>query len=143
MRVAVEDLLIRSNRRNRSKRSKRSMIRDAERRQLTVMFCDPVGSTQLSGRLDPEDRSRGCHEAVAAAVAPFDSHVAQLLGDGCLVYVGCPNERGDDAEHAVHSALRVQHALAALRALRAGSEDRPEDRFFGSSGQFVGDLRPF
>ena len=122
MRVAVEDLLI------RSKRSKRAMTRDAERRQLTVMFCDPVGSTQLSGRLDPEDRIRGCHEAVAAAVTPFDSHVAQLLGDGCLVYVGCPNEHGDDAEHAVHSALRVPRALAALRALRAGSEDRPFKR---------------
>lgn len=104
MRVAVEDLLI------RSKRSKRAMTRDAERRQLTVIFCDPVGSTQLSGRLDPEDRSRGYHEAVAAAVAPFDSHVAQRLGDGCLVYVGCPNEHGDDAGQC-RSRRRHRHAL--------------------------------
>ncbi|HRI18762.1 MAG TPA: adenylate/guanylate cyclase domain-containing protein, partial [Burkholderiaceae bacterium] len=67
--------------------------RDAERRQLTVMFCDLVGSTQLAGRLDPEDLQRvirSYHDAVARAVEPFAGHVAQLLGDGCLVYFGYP-----------------------------------------------------
>jgi len=91
--------------------------RDAERRQLTVMFCDLVGSTQLSGRLDPEDLQRlirNYHQAVAAAVAPFEGHVAQLLGDGCLVYFGYPRAHEDDAERAVHSALSVLRAVAAL-----------------------------
>jgi class 3 adenylate cyclase/tetratricopeptide (TPR) repeat protein len=92
--------------------------REAERRQLTVMFCDLVGSTQLSGRLDPEDLQRlirSYHEAVTAAVAPFEGHVAQLLGDGCLVYFGYPSAHEDDAERAVHSALGVLRAVAALR----------------------------
>jgi class 3 adenylate cyclase len=61
----------------------------AERRQLTVMFCDPVGSTALSARLDPEDMGeliRAFQGAVAAAVTRFDGHVAKLMGDGELVY---------------------------------------------------------
>jgi class 3 adenylate cyclase/tetratricopeptide (TPR) repeat protein len=92
--------------------------REAERRQLTVMFCDLVGSTQLSARLDPEDLQRliRCyHEAVTAAVAPFEGHVAQLLGDGCLVYFGYPRAHEDDAERAVHSALGVLRTVAALK----------------------------
>jgi class 3 adenylate cyclase len=92
--------------------------REAERRQLTVMFCDLVGSTQLSGRLDPEDLQgliRGYHAAVTAAVAPFEGHMAQLLGDGCLIYFGYPRAHEDDAERAVHSALAVLRTVAALR----------------------------
>jgi class 3 adenylate cyclase len=72
--------------------------RDAERRQLTVMFCDLVGSTALAGRLDPEElRSLigRYHEAVAAAVAPYAGHVAQFLGDGVLVYFGYPSAHED------------------------------------------------
>jgi len=98
--------------------------RDAERRQLTVMFCDLVGSTQLAGRLDPEDLQRvvrGYHDAVAAAVAPYEGHVAQLLGDGCLIYFGYPHAHEDDAERAVHAALNVLRVVAALRPL-AGIE---------------------
>jgi len=92
--------------------------REAERRQLTVMFCDLVGSTQLSGRLDPEDLQRliRCyHDTVAAAVTPYEGHVAQLLGDGCLIYFGYPRAHEDDAERAVRSALGVLRAVAALR----------------------------
>ena len=62
----------------------------AERRQLTVMFCDLVGSTALSARLDPEDMGdliRAFQAVVAAAVARFDGHVAKLMGDGTLVYL--------------------------------------------------------
>ena len=93
--------------------------RDAERRQLTVMFCDMVGSTALSGRLDPEDLQqlvRSYHEAVAAAVAPYEGHVAQFLGDGVLVYFGYPQAHEDDAARAVRSALSIVKALDARRA---------------------------
>ncbi len=90
---------------------------DAERRQLTVMFCDLVDSTALANRLDPEDFQRiirSYHAAVAAAVAPFEGHVAQLLGDGVLVYFGYPRAHEDDAVRAVHAALAVLAAVAAL-----------------------------
>ena len=93
--------------------------RDAERRQLTVMFCDMVGSTALSGRLDPEDLQqliRSYHEAVALAVAPYAGHVAQFLGDGVLVYFGYPQAHEDDAARAVRSALSIVKALDARRA---------------------------
>jgi class 3 adenylate cyclase len=97
-------------------------VREAERRQLTVMFCDVVGSTALAARLDPEDLQgllRDYHEAVARAVGPYDGHVAQLLGDGCLVYFGYPRAHEDDAERAVHAALDVLKVVAALKT-RAG-----------------------
>jgi class 3 adenylate cyclase len=84
------------------------------------MFCDMVGSTQLSGRLDPEDLQnvvRRFHEAIAAAVGAFDGHVAQLLGDGVLVYFGYPRAHEDDAERAVHAALAALDAVARLRPL--------------------------
>ena len=64
---------------------------DAERRQLTVMFCDLVGSTALAARLDPEDLREVIgryHRALAATVAPFDGFVAKYMGDGALVYFG-------------------------------------------------------
>jgi hypothetical protein len=66
---------------------------DAERRQLTVMFCDLVGSTALSSRLDPEDLREviaAYHRAVAGAVAGLDGFVAKYMGDGVLVYFGYP-----------------------------------------------------
>ena len=91
---------------------------EAERRQLTVMFCDMVGSTQLSGRLDPEDLQnviRSFHGAVTSAVAPFDGHVAQLLGDGVLIYFGYPRAHEDDAGRAVLAALAALKAVARLR----------------------------
>jgi len=93
--------------------------RAAERRQLTVMFCDLVGSTQLAARLDPEDLQgliRSYHDAVAGAVRPYEGHVAQLLGDGCLVYFGYPRAHEDDAARALHAALNVLQAVARLVA---------------------------
>ncbi|MEO7338874.1 MAG: adenylate/guanylate cyclase domain-containing protein [Caldimonas sp.] len=91
---------------------------DAERRQLTVMFCDMVGSTQLSGRLDPEDLQhviRSFHAAAARAVATYEGHVAQYLGDGVMVYFGFPQAHEDDAERAVRAALALLKALSDLR----------------------------
>jgi class 3 adenylate cyclase len=90
---------------------------DAERRQLTVMFCDIVESTALAARLDPEDLRdvvRAYQDAVAAAVQRFHGHVAQYLGDGLLVYFGWPRAHDDDAPRAVHAALAVLDAVHAL-----------------------------
>src|SRR4030095_12779458 len=73
----------------------------AERRQLTVMFCDLVGSTALSERLDPEDMReivRAYQEVCGEAIRRFDGHVAQYLGDGLLVYFGYPVAHEDDAQ---------------------------------------------
>jgi class 3 adenylate cyclase len=88
-----------------------------ERRQLTVMFCDLVGSTALSARLDPEDLREviaAYHRAVAAVVAGFDGFVANYMGDGALVYFGYPRAHEDDAERAVRAALGVIDAIGRL-----------------------------
>src|ERR1700730_13351878 len=90
---------------------------DAERRALTVMFCDLVGSTALAARLDPEDLREVIgryHRALAAAVAPFDGFVAKYMGDGALVYFGYPNAHEDDAERAVRAALALVEAVPQL-----------------------------
>jgi class 3 adenylate cyclase len=85
-----------------------------ERRQLTVMFCDLVGSTALAQRLDPEDYRdvvNAYQDVCASAVKRFDGHIAQFLGDGVLVYFGFPRAHEDDAERAVRAALAIQTAL--------------------------------
>ena len=90
---------------------------DAERRQLTVMFCDLVGSTELSSRLDPEDLREviaAYHRAVTEGVAAFDGFVAKYMGDGVLVYFGYPQAHEDDAERAVRAGLGVVDAVARL-----------------------------
>jgi class 3 adenylate cyclase len=77
---------------------------DAERRQLTVMFCDLVGSTALSTRHDPEDLREligDYHHAVADTVRRLDGFVAKYMGDGVLIYFGYPQAHEDDAERAV------------------------------------------
>jgi class 3 adenylate cyclase/predicted ATPase len=83
---------------------------DAERRQLTVMFCDLVGSTPLSTRLDPEDL-RGIigayHRCVTETVEGFGGFVARYMGDGVLVYFGYPQAREDDAERATRCGLAL------------------------------------
>jgi class 3 adenylate cyclase len=82
----------------------------AERRQLTVMFCDLVGSTELSARLDPEDLREvigAYHRAVADVVSTFDGLVAKYMGDGVLIYFGYPRAHEDDAERAVRAGLDV------------------------------------
>jgi class 3 adenylate cyclase len=76
-------------------------VSTVERRQLTVMFCDLVGSTPLVARLDPEDLREvigAYHRAVAEVVAGFDGFVAKYMGDGVLVYFGYPRAHEDDAE---------------------------------------------
>jgi class 3 adenylate cyclase/predicted ATPase len=90
---------------------------DAERRQLTVMFCDLVGSTALSARLDPEDLREviaAYHRAVAEVVAGFDGFVAKYMGDGVLVYFGYPQAHEEDAERAVRAGLGVIDAVGRL-----------------------------
>src|SRR5215510_6940705 len=93
---------------------------DAERRQLTVMFCDLVESTQLSSQLDPEDYRevvRAYQSACTEIIQRFDGHVAQLLGDGLLVYFGYPHAHEDDAQRAVRTGLGI---LAVLEDLNQG-----------------------
>src|SRR6516164_9522706 len=80
---------------------------DAERRQLTVMFTDLVGSTALSTKLDPEDLRSvigAYHKCVAETVARFDGFVAKYMGDGVPVYFRYPQDHEDDAERAVRAA---------------------------------------
>lgn len=89
-------------------------VRTSERRQLTVMFCDIVGSTELAERLDPEelrDVLNDYHGVCADAVKRFDGHVAQYLGDGVLVYFGYPQAHEDDPERAMRAGLAIQHTL--------------------------------
>ena len=89
----------------------------AERRQLTVMFCDLVGSTELSSRLDPEDLREviaAYHRAVAEVVRSFDGFVAKYMGDGVLVYFGYPQAHEDDAERAVRAGLACIEAAGRL-----------------------------
>ena len=91
----------------------------AERRQLTVMFCDVVGSTTLSTRHDPEDLREligDYHRAVAETVGRFDGFVAKYMGDGVLIYFGYPQAHDDDAEQAVRAALAVIEAVGRLPA---------------------------
>src|SRR6266446_1500691 len=90
---------------------------EAERRQLTVMFCDLVDSTVLSGRLDPEDLRevvRAYQTTCAEVIQRFDGHIAQYLGDGLLVYFGYPQAHEDEAQRAVRSGLGIVEALWAL-----------------------------
>jgi class 3 adenylate cyclase/predicted ATPase len=92
---------------------------DAERRQLTVMFCDLVGSTALSTRHDPEDLRElvgDYHRTVADTVGRFDGFVAKYMGDGVLIYFGYPQAHEDDAERAVHAGLAVIEAVGRLPA---------------------------
>ena len=101
---------------------------DAERRQLTVMFCDLVGSTALSARLDPEewrDVVRAYQTACAEVIARFGGHIAQYLGDGLLVYFGYPQAHEDDASRAVRSALGVVAAARGLGTQGHGREGEP------------------
>ena len=89
----------------------------AERRQVTVMFCDLVGSTALSARMDPEDLREVIavyHKCAAETVRRFGGFVSQYLGDGVLVYFGYPQAHEDDAERAVRAGLELIAAVAGL-----------------------------
>ncbi|WP_331376049.1 AAA family ATPase [Sinorhizobium chiapasense] len=94
-----------------------SFAGEAERRQLTVMFIDLVGSTGLSQRLDPEemrDVFRAYQSAVSAEIARYEGHIAKLMGDGVLAYFGWPTAHEDDAERAVRAGLEAVSATASL-----------------------------
>ena len=89
----------------------------AERRHLTVLFCDMVGSTALSVSLDPEDLRDILHEfqnRCSDAVKRYEGRVARLMGDGVLAYFGFPTAHEDDAERAVNAALAMQQSISAL-----------------------------
>ena len=88
----------------------RSLQSAAERRRISVMFCDVVGFTTLSSHLDPEDLSeviRAYQACVARTIARFDGFIARYVGDGVLIYFGWPEARETDAERAVRAALAV------------------------------------
>lgn len=92
----------------------------AERRQLTVMFIDLVGSTALSERLDPEDLSDIMHryqDCCAGIISRFEGYVAKFMGDGILVYFGYPQAHEDDAERAVRAGLDIVQAISQLKAM--------------------------
>ena len=102
------------------------------------MFCDLVGSTALSARLDPEDMRqviRAYQDACSGVVARYDGFVAKFMGDGVLAYFGFPRAHEDDAARAVHAGLEIAEVVAALanprarKARRAGRHrDRPRRR---------------
>src|SRR5207247_7802634 len=90
---------------------------DGERRQLTVLFCDLVGSTELSTRLDPEDFRdlvQAYQRSAGEVVGRFRGHVGKYLGDGLLIYFGWPKAHEDDAERAVRAALALLDAIGTL-----------------------------
>ena len=90
----------------------------AERRHLTVMFCDLVGSTALSARLDPEDMRqviRAYQDACSGVIARYDGLVAKFMGDGILAYFGFPRAYEDSAERAVRAGLEIACTIAALK----------------------------
>src|SRR5262250_436623 len=92
-----------------------------ERRQLTVMFCDLVGSTALASRLDPEDLREvigAYHKCVAETIDRFDGFVAKYLGDGVLAYFGYPQAHEDDPERAVRAGLALIEAVRQLGSPR-------------------------
>ena len=91
----------------------------AERRQVTVMFSDLVGSTALSARMDPEDLREvisAYQKCVAETVQRFGGFVAKYMGDGVLVYFGYPQAHEDDAERAVRAGLELIQAVSALKS---------------------------
>ena len=89
----------------------------AERRQMTVIFCDLIGSTELASRLDPEDLAAAMtsyHDCCKEVIEGWGGHVAEFLGDGAVIYFGWPTAHEDDAERAVRAALELVDAVARL-----------------------------
>ncbi|HEX3409181.1 MAG TPA: adenylate/guanylate cyclase domain-containing protein, partial [Candidatus Binataceae bacterium] len=110
---------------------------DGERRHLSVLFADLVGSTQMATRLDPEeyhDIIQAYHRTVARVVARFDGYVAQYQGDGIVAYFGWPLAHGDDAERSIRAGLEIIEAVSGINrrlpaasaiAVRAGIDTGP------------------
>jgi hypothetical protein len=115
---------------------------DAERRQLTIMFCDLVDSTALATQLDPEELRavvRASQEACAKVIARYDGRIAQYLGDGLLVYFGYPHAHEDDAQRAVRARLGMVEALGQLNTRLAQAHGVPLTVRLGiHTGQVVG-----
>jgi class 3 adenylate cyclase/predicted ATPase len=114
---------------------------DAERRQLTVMFCDLVGSTELSHQLDPEELRevmRRYQDAVVGSIARYEGYIAKYLGDGVLAYFGWPRAYEDQAERAVRAGL---DAITAMEGVKLESDDALQARVGIATGQVViGDI---
>jgi class 3 adenylate cyclase len=114
---------------------------EAGRRQLTVMFCDLVGSTALSTRFDPEElreEIRAYQNAVSGVDARYDGYVAKYMGDGVLAYFGYPRAHEDDAERAVRAGLEI---AAAARGMETRGPERLAVRIGIATGLVVvGDL---
>ncbi len=94
---------------------------DGERRQITVLFCDLVGSTPLSQQFDAEewrDIIAQYQQAAVGAIARFDGYLARKLGDGLLIYFGWPTAHEDDPERAIRAGLAILEAMASLNATR-------------------------
>jgi len=88
-----------------------------ERRHLTVLFCDLVGSTEIAAQLDPEEWREtvaGYQRAAAEAITRFDGHVAKYLGDGVMAFFGYPEAHDNDAERAARAGLAILDAIAKL-----------------------------
>src|SRR6202161_76007 len=88
-----------------------------ERRHLTVLFCDMVGSTAIAAQLDPEEWSEtlaGFHRFASESITRFDGHVAKNLGDGVMAYFGWPAAHDNDAERAARAGLVILDAIAKL-----------------------------
>jgi class 3 adenylate cyclase len=116
---------------------------DAERRPITVMFCDLVGSTSMAARLDAEDWRTLVNtylDEASAAVTGLGGHVLKKLGDGLMALFGYPHAQENDAERAVRAALAIQRALVEINA-RNASKGAPElsARIGLDSGQVVVD----
>src|SRR3989449_3167704 len=101
-----------------------SETQEAERRQVTVLFSDLVGSTALANEIDPEDMSaliKRYQDVCAGAIARFDGFIAKFMGDGVLAYFGYPQAQEDAAERSVYAALAIIDSLTQLK----GPEGRP------------------
>jgi class 3 adenylate cyclase/predicted ATPase len=99
-----------------------------ERRHLTVLFCDLVGSTEISAQLDPEEWREieaDYHHAAAEAITHFGGYVAKYLGDGIMAYFGWPEAHDNNAERAARAGLAIVDAVGALN-LRDGQRSRPK-----------------
>src|SRR5271170_4050709 len=110
---------------------------DAERRQVTVLFCDMVGSTALSGKVDPEllgNLIRRYQDAAAGAIGRFGGFVAKFMGDGVLAYFGFPRAFEDAAERAVHAAIAV---LAEVGGIELPDNTRVQARIGIATGLVV------
>jgi class 3 adenylate cyclase len=118
-----------------------TVVTGAERRQLTVMFCDLVGSTALSRQTDPEDLNAlisAYHRAVAEQVGRFGGYVAKYMGDGVLSYFGYPQAHEDDAALAIQAGLAILNAVPGFAAAAtAATAQQPQVRIGVATGLVV------